>query len=374
MMEEVGGLVLEVWRKNGHVQWAIAGATALTVLLGALALRAWVARRAKALAQTEQVELLELPFEVASKTSRLFIITICLFAGFMLLKAPSELRSKAVTLVNLVGFWQLGVWGTAAVVAWLLARRKAAGDNRAAIGSLGIIGFVLRVVVWALILLLALDNLGVDVTALVAGLGVGGIAVALAVQNVLGDLFASLSITLDRPFEIGDFIIVGEYMGSVEQIGVKSTRLRSLGGEQIIMANADLLGSRLRNYGRMQERRVVFSLGVTYETSRGQLKRIPSIIRQAIEAHDTTRFDRCHFAKYGDFSLQFETVYYVLSADYNVYMDVQQAIYFDIHEAFEREQIEFAYPTQKLWLTRSGAEQRERQATPRSGATNTSLA
>ncbi len=360
-MEEFGNLVLQVWRDNGHIQWAIAGGTVLLALLAALGLRSWIGRRYKMLAQTERIELLELPLEVASRTSRVFIGIACLFAGLMLLRMPGELRAHAWTVVKLIGFWQLGVWGTAAVVAWLMARRRTAGADRAAIGSLGIIGFVMRLVVWVLILLLALDNLGVDVTALVAGLGVGGIAVALAVQNVLGDLFASLSITLDRPFEIGDFIIVDEYMGSVEQIGVKSTRLRSLGGEQIIMANADLLGSRVRNYGRMNERRVVFSLGVTYETSRTKLKRIPSIIRECIERHEGTRFDRCHFAKYGDFSLTFETVYYVLSPDYNLYMDVQQAAYFDIHEAFEREQIAFAYPTQKLWLTRTDGETNGRQ-------------
>jgi small-conductance mechanosensitive channel len=360
-MEEVGSLLLEVWRKNGHVQWAIAGGTALLMLLVALGLRSWIGRRYKVLAQTEQIELLELPLEVASKTSRVFLGIVCLCAGLMLLRMPAELRRQVWLLVKLISFWQVGVWGTAAVVAWLMARRRTAGADRAAIGSLGIIGFVMQVVVWALILLLALDNLGVDVTALVAGLGVGGIAVALAMQNILGDLFASLSITLDRPFEIGDFIIVGEYMGSVEQIGVKSTRLRSLGGEQIIISNADLLGSRVRNYGRMNERRVVFSLGVTYETPRAKLKGIPSIVRECIERRERTRFDRCHFAKYGDFSLTFETVYYVLSPDYNVHMDVQQAIYFDIHEAFEREQIEFAYPTQKLWLTRVSGETNGRQ-------------
>lgn len=355
-MEEIAGRLLELWRSNGQMEWALAGGTAMLALLVALGLRSWIGHRYKVLAETERIELLELPLEVVSKTSRLFIGCVCLFLGFMLLRTPGELRAHAWTLVKLVAFWQAGVWGTAAVVAWLMARRRTAGADRAAIGSLGIIGFVMRVVVWALILLLALDNLGVDVTALVAGLGVGGIAVALAVQNVLGDLFASLSITLDRPFELGDFIIVGDYMGSVEQIGVKSTRLRSLGGEQIIMSNADLLGSRVRNYGRMNERRVVFSLGVTYETPRAQLKRIPAIVRECIERREGTRFDRCHFAKYGDFSLAFESVYYVLSPDYNVHMDVQQAIYFDIHEAFEREGIDFAYPTQKLWLTRASGD------------------
>jgi small-conductance mechanosensitive channel len=203
------------------------------------------------------------------------------------------------------------------------------------------------------VLLVALDNLGIDVTALVAGLGIGCVAVALSVQNILGDLFASLSIILDKPFVIGDFLIIDDYMGSVEYVGLKTTRVRSLSGEQLIFSNSDLLKSRIRNYGRMFERRVVFSIGVTYDTSREKLRRIPGIIREAIEAEDKTRFDRSHFMNYGDYSLQFETVYYVLSADYNSYMDIQQAIYFAIHEAFEQEGIEFAYPTQTLFVTQA---------------------
>jgi small-conductance mechanosensitive channel len=186
------------------------------------------------------------------------------------------------------------------------------------------------------------------VTALVAGLGIGGIAVALAAQNILGDLFASLSITLDRPFVIGDFLAVDGFLGSVEYIGIKSTRLRSLGGEQIVMSNADLLGSRVRNYGRMTERRVVFTIGVVYETPVEVLERIPALIREAIEGQPGTRFDRSHFAKHGGSSLDFETVYYVLSSEYNRYMDVQQAINLRVHREFAARGIEFAYPTQRL--------------------------
>jgi small-conductance mechanosensitive channel len=206
-----------------------------------------------------------------------------------------------------------------------------------------------------MVLLLTLDNLGVDITALVAGLGIGGIAVALALQNVLGDLLASLSIALDQPFVIGDFLIVGEHLGTVEYIGIKSTRLRSLTGEQIVMSNADLLSSRLRNYGRMYERRVVFTLGVTYETPRDKLREIAPLLRGIVEAQEGVRFDRAHFAKYGPYSLDFEVVYHVLSADFGRYMDAQQAINFRIHEAFEALGVQFAYPTQTLWFAGGAA-------------------
>ena len=200
---------------------------------------------------------------------------------------------------------------------------------------------------------MVLDNLGINVTALVAGLGIGGVAVALALQKILGDLFASLSIMLDKPFVVGDFLVIDDYMGSVEHIGLKTTRIHSLSGEQLVFSNSDLLNSRLRNYGRMFERRVVFSIGVIYETPRKKLQLIPEIIRESVEAQDKIRFDRSHFMKYGDYALMFETVYYVLSPDYNIYMDIQQAIYFAIHKRFEQEQIEFAYPTQKLLLSQT---------------------
>jgi small-conductance mechanosensitive channel len=174
--------------------------------------------------------------------------------------------------------------------------------------------------------------------------------VALALQNILGDLFASLSITLDRPFVIGDFLSVGDFPGSVENIGIKSTRLRSLSGEQIVMPDAELLGSRVRNYGRMSERRVLFVTGVTYETPIELIERIPGVIRAIVEAQPDTRFDRSHFAKHAAASLDFETVYYVLSADYNQYMDIQQAINLQLHRELARLGVKFAYPTQKLFV------------------------
>jgi small-conductance mechanosensitive channel len=249
-----------------------------------------------------------------------------------------------ITLLVQAGIW-LGVIATSVLEQY---RQRNAGKDPAAATIISAMGFLSRMVIWTVVVLMVLDNLGIDVTALVAGLGIGGVAVALAVQNVLGDLLASLSIILDKPFVIGDFLIIGDYMGSVEYIGLKTTRVRSLSGEQLIFSNSDLLSSRIRNYGRMYERRVVFSIGVTYDTPRDSLRQIPGIIRKAVEAQDKTRFDRSHFMKYGDYALEFETVYYVKSPDYNIYMDIQQAIYLAIHEAFEQSRIEFAYPTQRL--------------------------
>ena len=211
---------------------------------------------------------------------------------------------------------------------------------------------LIRVIVWGLATVVLLDNLGFRINTVIAGLGIGGIAVALAAQNILGDLFAYFTIMFDRPFEIGDFIIVGDYMGVVNHLGVKTTRIGSLGGEQIVMSNKDLTDSRVRNYKRMEKRRVLFRLGVTYQTPFGKLQEIPEVIAGVIRGVEDTAFDRAHFFSYGDFSLVFEVVYYVMDNDYTKYMDIQQEINLRIHEEFEKRKIEFAYPTQTLYLNR----------------------
>ena len=215
---------------------------------------------------------------------------------------------------------------------------------------------LIKVIVWFFAIFILLDNLGVKITPLIAGLGIGGVAIALASQAILGDLFSYFVILFDRPFEVGDFIVVGDYLGTVEYIGIKTTRIRSLGGEQIIFSNADLTNSRVRNYKRMEKRRVVFRLGVTYQTSLQQLKEIPVIIENIIRSVDDAIFDRAHFFSYGDFSLIFEIVYYVMGSDYNKYMDIQQEINFKIKEEFEKRGIEFAYPTQTLYLVKSNGQ------------------
>ncbi len=212
-----------------------------------------------------------------------------------------------------------------------------------------------RVILWAVAGIILLDNLGVKVTALIAGLGISGIVIGFALQAILKDLFNYFVIFFDRPFEIGDFIVIGDYMGTVEHVGLKTTRVTSLGGEQMVFSNTDLTDSRIRNYKKMEKRRVVFSLGVTYDTDSQQLKEIPGIIAEIINGTENTRFDRTHFFSYGDFSLIFEIVYYVMSNDYTVYMNIQQEINFRIKEEFEKRGIEFAYPTQTLYLNPTSA-------------------
>jgi small-conductance mechanosensitive channel len=297
------------------------------------------------------------------RTHWILYLAAALYASAVLLRIqPAQQALKSA--VPLAFLLQCGLWANTILAVRLDAyRKRKSEEDPGALTHLGAVRFVGHLLVWTVVLLMVLDNLGVKIGPIIAGLGVGGIAVALAVQNILGDLFASLSIVLDKPFVVGDFLIVDNYLGKVERVGLKTTRIRSLSGEQLIFSNNDLLKSRLRNYGRMYERRVVFNLGVVYQTRRELLERIPGIIRHAIEAQDDTRFDRSHFREYGDFSLNFETVYFVLSPDYNRYMDIQQAINLKINEVFEREGIEFAYPTQTLFVASAqGSRRPEAQA------------
>ncbi len=212
------------------------------------------------------------------------------------------------------------------------------------------IRFVLRLVLWTIGVLLILSNVGVNITSLVAGLGIGGVAIALAVQNILGDIFSSFSIYFDKPFQVGDFIITGDHMGVVKKIGIKSTRLQALQGEELIISNRELTSTRIQNFKKMQKRRVILNFGVVYETNVKKLKKANEIVKKAVLGASGLEFDRCHFAGFGEFSLNFEAVYYVDSSDFGVYMDKQQAVNLAIKERFEEEGIEMAFPTQTLYV------------------------
>lgn len=298
---------------------------------------------------------LQIAAHTVAQTKGWFLLLAAVAIGSQLwVLAPSaqSLLTDVVTIGLLV---QMGVWGTAALDMWFRLRRELQmQEHPQAVAAIDVLGFVVHLVVWTIVILVILDNQGIKVTALIAGLGIGGVAVALATQNILGDLFASLSIVLDKPFVVGDFLSIGEFLGNVEKVGIKTTRVRSLSGEQLIFSNNDLLSSRIRNFGRMFQRRVVFTLGVTYATPAEKLRRIPTIIRDAVEAHEKVRFDRAHFHKYGDFALIFETVYFVLSPDYNHYMDIQQNVNLTIFERFAEEGIDFAYPTQTIHFAGEG--------------------
>ena len=336
--------------------WFVAIAAVLFVFVLLRLVKRIAANRLAVIAEKTETHWDNAIVDGIKHTKALFLLVTSLYLGSLFLQLPDRLQSVFHILFMIVLLLQSGIWLTAITTTVMEQyRQKALTKNPAAATSINAVAFVSKIVIWSVLVLVALDSMGINITTVIAGLGIGGVAVALALQSILGDLFASLSIILDKPFVIGDFIILNEYMGVVEYIGLKTTRVRSLSGEQIVFSNSDLLSSRVRNYGRMFERRVPFTIGVTYDTPRDKLKRIPEIIRDAVKAQDNSRFDRSHFMKYGDYALQFETVYYVLSPDYNIYMDIQQSINLMIHEAFEREQISFAYPTQRLVISQAGA-------------------
>ncbi|MGE3973543.1 MAG: mechanosensitive ion channel family protein [Bdellovibrionales bacterium] len=283
------------------------------------------------------------------KASVVFVGTFYLLTRHLTQTSWVESLLLTISVTSLV--LQVGIWGLYIIKFWrkrVLDKKIELDQSSAA--ALGLLYTAVQVGFLVVLFLVGLSNLGVDITALLAGLGVGGIAVALAAQNILGDLLASLSIVLDKPFVVGDFIVSGEEKGTVEHIGIKTTRLRSLSGEQVILANKDLLESRVKNYKRMWIRRVVQSFGVTYSTSAETLEKIPLWVKEIVQAESQLKFDRCHFMTYGNSSLDFELVFFVSDPDYNIFMDLQQRVLLNILKKFVKEDVSFAFPTQTLYV------------------------
>ncbi|MFK7849061.1 MAG: mechanosensitive ion channel family protein [Rhodothermales bacterium] len=297
---------------------------------------------------------------VLKNTKRFTFFALGIWIATLFRQLPGNISEMVGRFLFLVLLFQIGIWGTSVIDWWInYYREKKLEQDPSAVTTISAIGMLARIGLWSMLLLAVLDNFGIDVTALVTGLGIGGIAVALAVQNILGDIFASLSIVLDKPFVVGDFLVMDDYKGNVEYIGLKTTRIRSLSGEQIIVSNSDLLKSRLRNFKRMYKRRVVFSIGVDYSTPRSTLEKIPGMIRGCLEKHDDVTVDRSHFSSFGDSALIFEAVYHVGKPDYGLHMDIQQTVNLELMELFEAAGIGIAYPTQKVFVEMEGGAKNE---------------
>ncbi len=330
--------------------WIVAGSTLLGLIVVAFALRHIVLRQFEKLAERTAVKWDDLVVSVLKRINLWLILPALVYGSIQSLTLPPMLE-RAVQFLAVLGLAiQFLLLASRVVDAGLHAlAARARGENgepdSTVASSLGVARVIVMGLVGVIVVLLALDNLGVKITPMLTGLGIGGIAVALAVQNILSDLFGSLTIILDKPFVIGDAITVGDKSGTVERIGIKTTRVRAQSGEQLVFANSDLLTSRVQNFKRMQERRIAFTIGVAYETPPEKVKAIPAIIRAAIERNEKVRMDRCHFKSLGSYSLDFESVYFVLSPDYQLYMNIQQAINLELLERFAAEGISFAYPT-----------------------------
>ena len=327
---------------NSLEAWALALAVTVLAAAAMLFLRHYVLRHVAANARKTETHIDDFIAAMLSRTYFVFIAAFAMYFGstFLDLNTKRDLFVARVAVGALL--LQLAIWGDVGLRAWRDRLRLGGDGERRA--SRSVLTFMLRLALWTIVTLMVLDNFGINITTLVASLGVGGIAVALATQNILGDLFASLSIMLDKPFEIGDFIIVGDVLGSVEHIGLKTTRLRGLGGEQVVFSNGDLLKSRIHNHKRMETRRNAFVLRVAYGTSEEQLCRVPRIIREIIGAKPNIDFERAHFFRWSEWSLDFEIVYQFRSPDYILHMDAQQDIFLDIYRRFQQEGIQFAHP------------------------------
>jgi small-conductance mechanosensitive channel len=344
-------LLQRVYMGNTLQSWLIAVCILIILFTILKITQSLVIHRLSKLAKLTVNQFDDLLVEVLKQT-KFFILLVAsaYLASYAITLKPSiaALWQKAVILILIV---QGGLWASAGISFWLgRTIQKRMDQDTSSATTITFLGFVARLILWIIVLLLILDNLGVNITGLVAGLGIGGIAVALALQNILGDLFASLSIVLDKPFVIGDFVVVDSLAGTIEHIGLKTTRIRSLSGEQLIFSNNDLLKSRVHNYKRMSERRIVFSFGIVYQTPMEKLKAIKEIVSDIINKEEKARLDRVHFKEYGDSSLNFEVVYFVNDPDYNLYMDVQETINLEIFRRFQEEGIGFAYPTRTIFI------------------------
>jgi small-conductance mechanosensitive channel len=330
---------------NSLTDWLVAGILAAAVWTALWLLRWLFASRYKKYSGSQRLMPIRLLAYLIGNTTQILFIGVALYAAKESLTLPERIQHIASNVVLILVLVQVGLWAGRCLRFYLELKELERGADQVFAGSLDIINFIARVLIWSLLTLVALDNVGVNITALLAGLGVGGVAVALALQNVLGDLFASLSIALDKPFVLGDNLTLDTFTGKVEHIGIKTTRLRSDSGEQIILSNADILKSRVRNFGRAQELRALATIRVAYDTPADKLQAIPKIVEGIVRAQPNSRFERCHLKTLGDSALLFELSYFVQQPSANPLLDLQQAVNLRIIDEFRRSGIEFAYAT-----------------------------
>jgi small-conductance mechanosensitive channel len=336
-------------------EWLIAGVVGMVVWASLWIVRDLVASRYKKYSSAKNPTLFRLIGYLIGNTKQILFFAVALDAAQESLTLPGRVQRTVSNTVMILILMQIGLWAGRSVRFYLEMKELERGADRVFSGSLDIVSFVARMLIWSLLILVGLSNLGVNITALLAGLGVGGVAVALALQNVLGDLFASLSIALDKPFVIGDNLVIDTFIGKVEHIGIKTTRLRSEGGEQIVLSNADILKSRVRNFGRLSQQRILATIRLSFDTPADKLKALPHLLEKVVREHPQARFERCHLKTLGESSFLFELSYFVQQPAANPMLDLQQAVNFRIIDELRRLGVEFAYPAQLVFLERHRA-------------------
>jgi small-conductance mechanosensitive channel len=337
---------------NSLQAWLTASLTTAILFVVLMVARRLLVSRLGALAARTTNQIDDMVVALIGETRGWVLLVLAVYVGVAPLKLPPRVEVYLAPAAKLVLLWQAAVWGAGAIGFWVkhhLEHRTGTSD-RAGVAMINAMGVGAKVILWILVMITALKSVfAIEITPLITGLGVSGIAVALAVQNILGDLLAALAIVFDKPFDVGDAIGVDTITGTVEHIGLKTTRIRSVTGEQIIIGNGDLLKSRLRNFRRMYQRRVLFNLDVTFDTPSEALAKLPTIIEKIVSAQSPVKFDRSHVSSFSESAIRIETVYYVLDPDYKKYMDVQQAINLEVLRRFAAEKVKFAFPSRTVY-------------------------
>lgn len=340
---------------NTVLEYLIALGVFVLALIVLKAFKMILLAKIKKLAKGTKTHYDDLVINMIDSVGWSFYFFFALYFALKFINVPTIVESISYYLLLIVGIYYV-VRGFQGLIDYgfnrILEKRTVETDKPIDPTMINLFKKISKIALWGLAVIILLQNLGYNISTLVAGLGIGGLAIAFAIQNILGDIFASFTIYFDKPFEIGDFIIVGKDMGTIKKIGIKSTRIQTLEGQELVVSNKELTNTRINNYKKMEKRRIVFNFGVLYETSSEKLKKIPKIVKEIINKGEKTELDRVHFNKFGDFSLNFEVVYYLDSADYNEYMDKQQEINLALKEEFEKEGIEFAYPTQTIHVNK----------------------
>jgi small-conductance mechanosensitive channel len=332
--------------------WGQSLITFAIALLALLILKKIVLVRLEKLSQKTKFKIDNLIINIIQKIHWSFFVIASLYVAIQNLILPIFLQ-KTISALALISISYYLVKTVLKIIDFAfkkLINEREKSDKALDETVIGFLRTIVKVIVWAAAIILILQNLGYNVTALVGGLGIAGIAIGLALQNALSDVLAFFSIYFDKPFEVGDFIIAGDDMGTIKKIGVKTTRLTALSGQELIIPNKQLTEERINNYKKMKKRRIAFTIGVAYETPVAKLKKIPKIIKKMVEKYDILELNRVHFKTLGDFSLNYEIVFFVNSNDYLEYMDIQQEINLSLIEEFAKEKIEFAYPTQTVYV------------------------
>lgn len=343
-----GGAWENIYLGNSLSAWILAATTFVVLLLLFKIVQSLGIAQLKRLAAKTKTDIDDTLVQIVRSVRPPFYSFVSFYIALRVLAIPHLLQKIVeIVLISWVT-WQAIV--VVQIVIDFAFKKGMKDEDLGTKSALAMLSNITKATLWVLGGLFILSNLGINITSLVAGLGIGGVAVALAIQNILGDLFSSFAIHFDKPFVVGDFIQVGDYIGEVEKIGIKTTRLKALQGEEVVISNQELTSARVRNFKKLKERRVVFSFGVTYETSTQKIREIPKIIKEIINSVPKTRFGRTHFSRFDDSALSFEVVYYFLSSDYDEYMAANEEILVKIKEAFEERDIDMAYPTRTLYV------------------------